>query len=311
MKIIDKNLETIAGDVGDLGRVKISFNDKTGLYTVNEKKGIFQTLAEYKKPIVLGFALLSGGSILAQTNPEIQLENEDGTSLIQQDTIQIESIPIPEGYNKLESGILMPKLNFNSIASLSVNDKYLLDRGLVYDKNPTLTGVLGASLSQDNFSLSGLYFVATPINSNSPNDETRFLKARENSLIFNATYMNDKNSVSLGYNMLDLDITDKLFKEFTADLKLGNVKLGAFYDMDNGNGGYVGFLLDKEIFNKKVQNEAQLRFDNGYLTENNGAGILNKITIPGKYFNIEGKVFIPIYGFENNVDASIGVNINF
>jgi hypothetical protein len=203
------------------------------------------------------------------------------------------------------------KLNFNPIASLSVNDKYLLDKGKVYDPNLSMIGVLGGSLSIDSLSVSGLYFVATSFNSNLPNNEKRFLKARENSLLFNATYKNDKNSISLGYNILDLDVSDKLFKEFTADLKLGNVKLGAFYDINNGSGGYIGFLLEEEMFNKKIQNEAQLRFDNGYMTKDTGAGILNKVTLPGKYFNIEGKVFIPIYGFENKVDASIGVKVNF
>jgi hypothetical protein len=203
------------------------------------------------------------------------------------------------------------KLNFNPIASLSVNDKYLLDRGKVYDPNPTIRGVLGGSLSIDSLSLSGLYFVAASFNSDLPNDEKRFLKARENSLLFNATYKNDKNSISLGYNILDLNVSDKLFKEFTADLKLGNVKLGAFYDLNNGSGGYIGFLLEEERFNQKIQNEAQLRFDNGYMTKDTGVGILNKVTIPGKYFNIEGKVFIPIYGFENKVNASIGIKVNF
>lgn len=333
----NKNLELIADEIGDLGKVKISFNDKTGLYNVKEAKGIFSKLSEYRKPIAIGLALLSGGSILGQSVPNnIEYENEDGTPVIQQDTSQIESIPIPEDYYELESGILMPekqdtiiipngntllgtiknnlegKLIFNPIASLSVNDKYLLDRGKVYDPNPTIMGVLGGSLSMDKLSVSGLYFVAASFNSDLPNGETTFLDARENSLLFNATYNNGDNSFSLGYNILDLDVTDKLFKEFTADMKLGNVKLGAFYDINyDGGGGYIGFLFDKEIFNKKIQNEALLRFDKGYLTEKNGAGILNKITIPGEYFNIEGKVFIPIYGFENKVEASVGVKVNF
>jgi hypothetical protein len=313
MKIKDKNLESIAEEVGDLGNVKILFNEKTGFYIVKEKTGLFSTLVEYKKPIALGLALLSGSSILAQSFPDsIQYENEDGTPFIQQDTTLIQTLPIPEGYNELESGILMPKLDFNPIASLTFNDKYLLDRGKLYDPNPTITGALGGSLELNKLSLSGLYFVATLFNSDLPNGDKRFLKARENSLLFNIAYGDKENYISIGYNLLDLDVTDKLFKEFTSDIKLKNVKLGAFYDVNhNGGGGYIGFLLDQEVFNKKIQNESQLRFDKGYITQDTGIGLLNKITIPGKYFNIEGKVFIPIYGFENKVDASIGIKINF
>jgi len=82
----------------------------------------------------------------------------------------------------------VPKVKVVPIAAEELHNKYLLDRGIVYDSNPTFIGILGGKISYKNFNLKGMYYAALSINSDLPAGKKEFLKVRDNEILFSLNY---------------------------------------------------------------------------------------------------------------------------
>jgi hypothetical protein len=213
---------------------------------------------------------------------------------------------IPNGYRKLDSGLLVPDNDTTNIVvkeaeedkilrfnlTQGIHSSNVLDRGKIHDPNPAIIGIQGGSLNLGNFSLSGSYLFVTTFNSDLPKGEKEFLKTRENSLLFGLRYSEGKDYFSLGYNIMNLDVSKLLFEEFTAELRKGNFKIHGFYDINHKGGGlHIGYFIERKGFS----NETRILFDEGYITENKGVGLLNKMrihVINGLY--IDSKFFIAL-----------------